>query len=805
MKRHICGILIITLLIIFIFPQFAHAAPLLRRGSKGSQVADMQQRLIQLGYLNGRADGIFGSLTEQAVRSFQKDHGLTVDGIAGTQTLGALYGSKAKPTGSNTGRSGSSGTSSNTTPIQRTLRLGSRGNDVSQLQKRLNELGYNAGSADGIFGSKTLSAVRAFQKAKGLTADGIVGSQTIGALYSGSNSSASSSPSTPATPSAPSNTNITATLRLGSRGNQVKILQQELNKLGYNCGTADGIFGSKTLNAVRAFQSAKGLLVDGIVGSQTRALLNSVNSTPTPTPTPSPSPSPSPSPTPAPSIPLTETLRRGSKGQQVRILQERLNELGFNCGAVDGIFGSATENAVKVFQLVYGLVADGIVNSQTRVKLYEVSPSAPGQRDYPAADALDGKVVIIDPGHGGHDPGAVHGGLYEKDLALDIGLKLRTMLEKAGATVYMTREDDRFVSLFYRSAYANKVVLDMEMESQQSEKDRAAEIAKNKKAEISILEADIKAADEYLKTLKELISLLENVSEITNIQEAGVAGIQSEPGEGSNGQNEPSESDILADIEQKLIQVNGKRDALRQEIKNQIHMGNENLLIDQLDELHEIVSTIITSVEDVRATVNTKKATLEGDLVNITNQINALDSEIKELKRLLQGFDDYFKNPTSKTRSGIYGYGNSNSASDDLKKVMNLTREKYQDNIIYLSIHLNATNAAVQTSASGMYMFYRNNNPSTNSNYYKNYNVEKRKELASLLLLETNKSTSFSKKVASPHMEDFSVLRENNLVSTLAEVGFMNNPNDLKLIAQDSVREDAAYGMLKGIVEYFKK
>ena len=123
MKRHICGILIITLLIIFIFPQFAHAAPLLRRGSKGSQVADMQQRLIQLGYLNGRADGIFGSLTEQAVRSFQKDHGLTVDGIAGTQTLGALYGSKAKPTGSNTGRSGSSGTSSNTTPVQRTLRL----------------------------------------------------------------------------------------------------------------------------------------------------------------------------------------------------------------------------------------------------------------------------------------------------------------------------------------------------------------------------------------------------------------------------------------------------------------------------------------------------------------------------------------------------------------------------------------------------------------------------------------------------------------------------------------------------------
>ncbi len=76
------------------------------------------------------------------------------------------------------------------------------------------------------------------------------------------------------TPPPAATTPLTVTLRKGSKGSQVKILQQMLNQLGFNCGAVDGSFGSKTLSAVRAFQKAHGLEVDGVVGPKTRAVLN---------------------------------------------------------------------------------------------------------------------------------------------------------------------------------------------------------------------------------------------------------------------------------------------------------------------------------------------------------------------------------------------------------------------------------------------------------------------------------------------------------------------------------------------------
>ena len=240
---------------------------------------------------------------------------------------------------------------------------------------------------------------------------------------------------------------------------------------------------------------------------------------------------------------------------------------------------------------------------------------------------------------------------------------------------------------------------------------------------------------------------------------------------------------------------------MRQEIKDQVHLGNETLTVEHLSEL----DNIINSLESVLKSVRTQTEALEQEIQAKNKKISACNSEIAELKKLLSGFQYYFDNPSYKGRTGIYKYGASKTASGDLKKVMDLTRKKYQDDIIYLSIHLNATNDSKQTYISGMYVFYRNNNPSTNTGYYKNYNVSERSRLSSLLLQETNKSTKFAQNASTPRVGDFSVLRENNLVSALAEVGFMNNPNDLKLVVQDSVREDAAYGMLKGIVAYFNK
>ena len=97
-----------------------------------------------------------------------------------------------------------------------------------------------------------------------------------------------------------------------------------------------------------------------------------------------------------------------------------------------------------------------------------------------------------------------------------------------------------------------------------------------------------------------------------------------------------------------------------------------------------------------------------------------------------------------------------------------------------------------------------NNNPSTNTGYYKNYNVSERSRLSSLLLQETNKSYQVCSECIYTTCGRLQRTAENNLVSALAEVGFMNNPNDLKLVVQIQF-EDAAYGMLKGIVAYFNK
>jgi len=150
------------------------------------------------------------------------------------------------------------------------------------------------------------------------------------------------------------------TLRLGSRGEDVKVLQKVLYELGYTgVGIADGIFGNNTDISVKQFQSKNNLIADGIVGRNTwSALSNQKNAIATP---------------------IVEAekvvdlnmysnmpvLRLGSRGESVKILQLKLNELGFNVGFADGVFGNNTNTAVRQFQLANKLLSDGIVGQNT--------------------------------------------------------------------------------------------------------------------------------------------------------------------------------------------------------------------------------------------------------------------------------------------------------------------------------------------------------------------------------------------------------------------------------------------------------
>ena len=217
--------------------------PVLRVGSTGSDVSDLQARLTELGYYTGTIDGKYSTGTQSAVTEFQSRNGLTADGIAGRATQSKLYSASAQPKTVSASAVDSGYT---------LLKEGASGLEVRKLQGRLAELGYYAGGVDGIYGSTTTSAVKAFQRANGLSGDGQAGSQTQTKLYSASAKYAAS-------PVATANPDQTRTLTVGMTGNDVYALQERLIELNYLSGVADGVFGAETQNALTAFQSRNGL------------------------------------------------------------------------------------------------------------------------------------------------------------------------------------------------------------------------------------------------------------------------------------------------------------------------------------------------------------------------------------------------------------------------------------------------------------------------------------------------------------------------------------------------------------------
>ena len=143
----------------------------LREGDSGSAVRNLQHTLYELGYYDGKIDGDYGQTTKDAVRAFQIQNNLSpVDGVAGNKTQQKLYSSSAKAA------------TSATTEFD-TLRPGSKGSAVIELQEALVQLGYLA-EVTGVYDDSTTAAVKAFQRKNGIGADGVAGNQTLQKLYS---------------------------------------------------------------------------------------------------------------------------------------------------------------------------------------------------------------------------------------------------------------------------------------------------------------------------------------------------------------------------------------------------------------------------------------------------------------------------------------------------------------------------------------------------------------------------------------------------------------------------------------------
>ena len=330
----------------------------LKLNSKGTDVRNLQQDLTTLGYYWAEITGNFGAKTETAVKRFQEENGLTADGVAGTKTLNAIAAAVARK-----GGTPASGSSAGTT-----LKLNSQGTKVSQLQTDLKQLGYYYAEITGNFGEKTEAAVKAFQKAKGLTADGVAGTKTLNAIAAAVDKAGGSS-------SGSSSTNM----KLGSTGTAVSALQQNLTTLGYYYGDVTGHYGNLTQQAVKKFQKAKGLTQDGVASTATlNAITSALKNAGVDV---------------GPGTVAT-TLREGDKGTAVTELQTMLKKLNYYYGSITGSFGSLTKQAVRKFQDANKLTVDGVAGPATINKLRSLTG---GSAD---SGSSSGSTVTTDKSYG---------------------------------------------------------------------------------------------------------------------------------------------------------------------------------------------------------------------------------------------------------------------------------------------------------------------------------------------------------------------------------------------------------------------
>ena len=284
---------------------------------------------------------------------------------------------------------------------------------IKAVQNMLKALGFYAGTIDGIITlrsgreSGTTKAIKAFQAAKGLKADGLVGSKTMSAMEGAVN--AGKDEETSGGEAEEVNLPMTKGVYVGvidgkavGSVESIKEVQTMLKQLGHYSGTVDGLITlrsgreSGTTRAIKAFQAASNLSVDGQVGQNTYSALKGAvsagtsdgqpvvespvvdtptedtpqndtptNDTPTTTSPTNEETTDNANATPTVSRePVTISDKVGTQGPNkkadVRAIQGLLNRIGFNT-VVDGGIGKATKGAIFSFQKANGMVADGWV------------------------------------------------------------------------------------------------------------------------------------------------------------------------------------------------------------------------------------------------------------------------------------------------------------------------------------------------------------------------------------------------------------------------------------------------------------
>jgi len=221
-------------------------------------------------------------------------------------------------------------------------------------------------------------------------------------------------------------------------------------------GPLSAVFDEATDRAVREFQQQRGLPVDGIVGRHTYHALDEAR------------------------WHLGDRIlfyvpARLQAGDDVAALQQRLLDMGFDCGRVDGLFGVETDEALRDFQLNVGLVADGTCGPATFKALSQLSRTVVGGRPHEMRDSeainragptLSDKLVIVDPGRPAHDATPSGDAIQDGDLVYDLAARIEGRLTATGCAAFLTRgpgmhPDDPTAEEVDRAGFANAAGADL--------------------------------------------------------------------------------------------------------------------------------------------------------------------------------------------------------------------------------------------------------------------------------------------------------------------------------------------------------
>jgi len=214
---------------------------------------------------------------------------------------------------------------------------------------------------------------------------------------------------------------------------------------------APDVYDEEVAQAIRAFQQRRGLIVDGVLGPHTHIALDGAHWK-------------------LGDRMLSHIPGHMVQGDDVAELQERLLSLGFTPDRVDGIFGTNTEQAVRRFQGAVGLAVDGSVGPETLRAFSDLTRSVSGGSPYTLREAelvrrsghrLLGRIVVLDPGHGGDDTGTIAHELTESEVTLDLARRIEGRLSAIGVTVLFTRSAATGPDDLLRATMANQAGADI--------------------------------------------------------------------------------------------------------------------------------------------------------------------------------------------------------------------------------------------------------------------------------------------------------------------------------------------------------